>query len=155
MSRFANFDALVPRVTTKPVPSVSAVFEPRPSASATTKLAECLAGTAFQAFGTGVRSRDFWRWHVRRGQTQQEKTLQKSLSSVRKSVSTTVNLDLTFAGLHPLNPAVVYVSVASASTTLIPSTTRSAATDSSGFLERAARWAYHTRNRRGDTWCGD
>ena len=58
-------------------------------------------------------------------------------------------LKLTFASLHALKPLVVSVSVAGTSAVLIPSTTRSAATDSAGFLERAALWA---RNRITDGW---
>ena len=59
-----------------------------------------------------------------------------------------VNLGLTFASFHALKPAVAHVSVAGTSTILIPSTARSATTDSPGFLERAAIRTYH--NRRGD-----
>ena len=49
-----------------------------------------------------------------------------------------VGLGLTFTGLHALKPPVINVSVADTSTVLIPSTTRSATTDNSGFLELAA-----------------
>ena len=78
------------------------------------------------------------------------KTLRKSLFSVSGHVSTAVNLGLTFASLHALKPAVIHVSVAGTSTIIIPSTTRSATTDSPRFLERAAVWTYH--HRRGDAW---
>ena len=67
---------------------------------------------------------------------------------------------LTFAGLKSLKPPVVSVSVASASTILIPSTARSATTDSAGFSKSAALWAYHFIDR-GDGqcaragWCAD
>ena len=53
-----------------------------------------------------------------------------------------VILGLTFAGLEPLKPPVISVPVVSATTVLIPSTIRSATTDSAGFLERATRWAH-------------
>ena len=45
---------------------------------------------------------------------------------------------LTFAGFNALRPAVVKASAVDTSTVLVPSTTRSATTDSSGFLEHAA-----------------
>ena len=50
---------------------------------------------------------------------------------------------LTFAGLGALKPLVISVSVAVNSAVLIPSTARSAATDSAGFQECAALWARH------------
>ena len=55
------------------------------------------------------------------------------------------NVKLTFADLHAFKPAVIDVSVADIPTVLVPSTARSAATDSAGSLERAA-----LRARRGD-----
>ena len=54
-------------------------------------------------------------------------------------------LKLTFADVHAFKPAVIDVSVADTSAVLVPSTARSAATDSAGFLEHAA-----LRTRRGD-----
>ena len=51
-----------------------------------------------------------------------------------------VSLELTYAGLHALRPSVFHVSVPGSSALLVPSTARSATTDSSGFLKRAARW---------------
>ena len=48
-----------------------------------------------------------------------------------------VSLGLTVAGLDALKPPVISVSIADTSTVLIPSTPRSAATLSAGFLERA------------------
>ena len=64
---------------------------------------------------------------------------------------------LTFAGLHAFRPPVMNVSVASTSAVLVPSTTGSAATDSAGFLERAARWARDPISNRcwGDGWRGN
>ena len=64
------------------------------------------------------------------------------LSSLIKHVATPIYAGLTCAGLHALNPTVLKIFVADTSTILIPSTTRSAATDSPGFLERAAVRAY-------------
>ena len=55
----------------------------------------------------------------------------------------TTNLKLTFADLHAFKPAVIDVSVADTSAVLVPSTARSATTDSAGFLERATLWARH------------
>ena len=49
-----------------------------------------------------------------------------------------VRLELTFASLHAFKPPVINVSVAGTPTVLKPSTTRSAATESAGFAERAA-----------------
>ena len=62
----------------------------------------------------------------------------------------TPSLELTFAGFHALKPFVISVPVAGTSTILIPSTARSAATDSAGFLERAALWTC----RRADSCAG-
>ena len=74
---------------------------------------------------------------------------------------TTPDIDrLTFAGLHAIRPLVINVSVAGAAAVLKPSSARSAATDSTRFLERAALWAHHLIGR-GDAlwgradWCGD
>ena len=54
-----------------------------------------------------------------------------------------VYIELTFAGLYALKPPVVHVSVADTSAVLIPSTTRSATTDSAGLPKLAALWALH------------
>ena len=54
-----------------------------------------------------------------------------------------ISLELTCAGLHAVKPPVINVSVAGTSAVLKPSTARSAATDSAGFLERATLWARH------------
>ena len=54
-----------------------------------------------------------------------------------------MSLQLTFASLNALKPPVVKVAVANTSTILKPSTARSAATGSAGFLERTAPWALH------------
>ena len=57
--------------------------------------------------------------------------------------STFINLELTFASFHALKPTVVEFAVADTSTILVPSTPRSATTDSPGFLERTALGTYH------------
>ena len=78
------------------------------------------------------------------GQTHEENTqASQSLHSVVKHVSTAVNLGLTFAGLHALNPTVSHVSVTGCPTILIPSATRSTTTGTSGFPERSALWTDH------------
>ena len=56
----------------------------------------------------------------------------------------TISFELTFAGRHALNPLMISTFVADTSTVLKPSTTRSAATLSAGFLKRAA---FGTRHR--------
>ena len=63
-----------------------------------------------------------------------------------------INIELTFACLQALRPTVINVQVADTSTVLKPSTTRSAATVSAGFPERAAFGARHrfSERRRGD-----
>ena len=53
------------------------------------------------------------------------------------------SLERTFAGCHALRPPVINIFVADTSAVLIPSTARSAATDSAGLLERAALRARH------------
>ena len=63
-----------------------------------------------------------------------------------------IALELTFAGLRTLKPAVISVSVDGTSTVLKPSTARSATTDSAGFPERAALWTHHLIGR-GDDKC--
>ena len=54
-----------------------------------------------------------------------------------------LSLELTFASLDALKPPVISVSVAGTSAVLIPSTARSATTDSAGFLKRAALFTRH------------
>ena len=58
-------------------------------------------------------------------------------------------LELTFTGLRALKPAVSNVVVASTSAVVMPSTARSATTDSAGFLKRAA---LRTHPRISDRW---
>ena len=71
------------------------------------------------------------------GQAHEENTL----TAMNEHVSTPVNLELTFAGLHALKPLVIHIFVAGSPTPPKPSTARSATTDSAGFLERATLWA--------------
>ena len=59
----------------------------------------------------------------------------------------TVN-ELTFAGLYALKPLVINVSVAGTSAALVPSTARSATTDSAGLLKLAALRALHLMGNR-------
>ena len=59
-----------------------------------------------------------------------------------------IALELTFAGLHALKPAVMRVSVAGPSAFLIPSTTGTATTDSAGFRKRPALWTRHRTSGR-------
>ena len=64
-----------------------------------------------------------------------------------------IALELTFARLHALKPAVIIVSAAGASAVLEPSTARSATTDSAGFLKLTALWTrYFCSDRWGDVW---
>ena len=57
----------------------------------------------------------------------------------------TNSLERTFAGLSAVKPRVVNVSVSRTSATLVPSSDRSATTDSAGFRERATLWELHRR----------
>ena len=54
-----------------------------------------------------------------------------------------ISLRLTFAGLHALKPPVVDISVTGTPTVLVPSTARSATTNSAGFQELSTLWARH------------
>ena len=73
------------------------------------------------------------------------KTRKESRLGLREDLSTwSVSLGLTRAGLLALKPPVISVSVAGTSAVLVPSTARSAATDSAGFPERATLCARHT-----------
>ena len=59
-----------------------------------------------------------------------------------------IKLELTLAGLYAFKPPVINIFVAGSSTVLEPSTARSAATDSAGFLERAALRTRHSMSDR-------
>ena len=64
-----------------------------------------------------------------------------------------IALQLTFAGLHALNPAVISVCAAGPSAVLEPSTARSATTDSARFREHTALWTrLFCSDRWGDVW---
>ena len=56
-------------------------------------------------------------------------------------------LGLTSAGLGAVKPPVTSLAVAGNSAVLVPSTARSATTDSAGFHKRAALWARHFTGR--------
>ena len=73
---------------------------------------------------------------------QKRKHKKQSLPGMHEDLSKWFCLGLTFAGLDSLNPHVISVPVANASAIFIPSTARGAATDSAGFLERAALCAH-------------
>ena len=60
-----------------------------------------------------------------------------------KQIEYAVALELTFTRRHALKPLVVNICVADTSTIRKPSTARSAATVSAGFLERATFGARH------------
>ena len=154
---FAGTDALIPRVIKVCVTRTSTVFKPGTAATATTLFGRFLDGPTFVACGTYYRSRDcFCCIHVGIDLRHSQ-----SLFNLSKHLCTyVISLELTFAGLDAIKPPVISVSVAGTSTVLIPSTARSATTDSAGFLERAALWARHLLGngevygaRTG--WCGD
>ena len=81
--------------------------------------------------------------------------IRKSGYSVSKHTDSTLNFRLTFADLHALKPALVRFPAASTSTILVPTTARSATTDSTRFLERAAVWTHDIacRRKRCAYWC--
>ena len=79
------------------------------------------------------------------GQDTKEKHSQQSLFSLCGKV---VSLQLTLTGRHALEPLVISIFVADTSAVLKPSPTRSTATVSAGFRERATRGArchFHDR----------
>ena len=57
-------------------------------------------------------------------------------------------LELTLAGFHALRPPVINIFVADTSAVLIPSTARSAATDSAGLRERDTLCTRHSLSDR-------
>ena len=66
-----------------------------------------------------------------------ERNIQKNYEhSLSSRYAHALSLELTFARLQALKPLVIDVSVAETSAVLVPSTTRSATTESAGFLER-------------------
>ena len=116
------------------VTSTSADPEPRPAVTTTTAFAGVLHGAAFGTHRTDHSRRRacWWGLHVNIGQGNYLHALYP---------------ELTFAGLHALKPFVINISVACTSTILVPSTARSATTDSAGFLECTA---LSTRHRIAD-----
>ena len=70
-------------------------------------------------------------------------TKEKALSQPLSEDVSTLSIQLTFAGLHAIEPPVINVFVTGTSTVLKPSTARSATTGSVRFLKRAAFWARH------------
>ena len=77
------------------------------------------------------------------------KMLKQSLLNLSDDYLHVVSSQLTFAGSYTFKPPVINDSVPCTSTVLEPSTSRSATTDSAGFLERAALRACH---RVSDRW---
>ena len=123
------------------VTSTSAVSEPRTTATAATNFPRFRDDAAFGANGTDARRRGCWcMWIVQNTKDENMKTVTVVCERIYLQG---VTLGLTFAGLRALRPAVINVFVANTSTIFIPSTARSATTDSAGFLERAALWARH------------
>ena len=148
---FAGLDALVPRVMKLGVTSSSAVSEPRTTAAATTDFARFLDGAAFGAYQTDCRRRGCWYVCVcvwGGGIAPNIKTKIITGCNVYTGIYLHVfSLGLTFAGLESLKPPVTSVPVANTAAVFIPSTARSATTDSAGFPERAALWTHHLIGR--------
>ena len=142
-SCFASLDALVPRVLKLCVAISATASEPGTATTATAKFTGFLNSAALETCAIDVCCSDCCCWHVQSGQIQKTKPLRQAQSSANKNASTPVNLGLTFASLHALKPAVTHVSIANTSAILVPSTARSATTDSPRFLECAAARAYH------------
>ena len=66
-----------------------------------------------------------------------------------------INLELTFTGLHALNPLVIHLPIAGTPAVLKPGTTRSATACYTGSLENAALRARHRFDARHTDWRGD
>ena len=79
----------------------------------------------------------------RERERERDRDREKTPNSQNKESSGAFRPELTFACLRALKPAVANVFVARTSTVLIPSAAESTATDSPGFLERAALWTHH------------
>ena len=140
----------MPRVTKVCFRNTSAVSEPRTTAATTATFAGFQNDAALEANETERHCRDSCFERVENGQAHEEtNNIMKVTISVSKHAHSVVHLRLTFAGLHALKPAVIHVLVASTSTILVPSTARSATTDSPRSLECAAVWAYTNAHRGG------
>ena len=72
-----------------------------------------------------------------------ENTKNVTASYAREYIYMAFCLGLTFAGLNAVEPPVISIFVDGTFAVLIPSTARSATTDSAGFFERATLWAGH------------
>ena len=127
------------------VANTSTVSKPRTTAATTTYFARFGDDAAFGAHGTdGRRCHGCWCTYVDIGQNINTKTWKQCHYLVCTRIYLHgVNVGLTFAGLCALRPAVTNVLVANTSAVLIPSTVRSATTNSAGFLERATLQARH------------
>ena len=139
------------------VASTSAVSEPRTAATTTTDFARFRNGAALRTHGTDSRLQGCWRLYVGVGQRHKGKSA--ITATERRCIY--LSIQLTFAGLHAIEPHVINVFVAGTSTVLKPSTARSATTGSVGFLKCAAFRARHCASdrwgadRRGERLSGD
>ena len=119
----------MPRGMELGVASTYAVSEPRAAATTATAFPRFRDDATFPAFGPDGRRHGSWCVCVG--------IIQNSLVCTR--ILLHVNgIELTFASHDALRPRVICVSVAGTATVLIPSTARSATTNSPRFLERAA-----------------
>ena len=147
---FAGSNALVPRVIKLGVTRTSAVSDPRTTATTTTNFTRFRDGATFGAYRTVWRCRECWCVYLGIGQNTNREKCEKSHCWICARIYLHgFSLGLTFAGLDAFKPPVLRVPVADTSTILVPSTTRSATTDSAGFLKRAALWT-HRLTGRGD-----
>ena len=149
----------MPRVKKFDIASTSAASEPRTTATTTTDFSRFLDGAALGTYQTDCRRRDCTCVYIHACvKTQrQERENNRSLFVLREELYRA----LTFAGLDALKPPVISASVAGTSAAMIPSTARSATTDSTGFLEHATFWAHYVIGRgdgkgvRAKRWCSD
>ena len=128
---FAGLYALVPRVIMHRVSGTSTVSEPRTTATAATDFPRFGDDATFGAYRMHGRRRDYWcvcMWTLVK--TRRSKHESSHCLACKLTYVLAVNLGLTFAGLDALKPPVSSASSAGTSTILIPSTARSATTDS-------------------------
>ena len=122
------------------VTNTSAVSEPRTAGTTTTNFRRFCDDAAFGAHRIdGLR---LGCWCVCEDWSKHKDENAKTVTawSARRFI---YMLALTFASFGALRPPVISVSVTDTSTTLIPSTSKSATADSAGFRELAALWARH------------
>ena len=131
---FAGLDALVPRVAKLAVTSTSAVSEPRTAATAAADFSRFLDGTALRACQTDCRRRNCSCVHG--GIHQKRENNHCFFWTI--SIYIDLALTLTFACLRTLVPPVTRLIVNATATIFVPSTARSATTDSAGIPEHAA-----------------